>query len=358
MDSLVRALKGAYADAWREILAGAIAFDLLYFALGAAFYFVIYERRRSRLSVGRLPRYVVDPRLAYPAAPIDDARRSSKIDRRSWLLRFLWAPPLTAITTWLALPLGVYIQGQLNAWFGAPPPVDWPKWAILLCQVGVIFLVGDFGNYWNHRWMHRFPLYWSFHRVHHSAETLNYFTGDREHPLEVLPSVIIQGLFRGLGAGLVLWATGAPLISTTLPVLVALGVLWNIRTVLYHSHVPLSFGKLDYLIGGPIMHQLHHSAEAHHFSLNFGVQLYCWDWLFGTIYVPAKGEIFRLGLGLDELGPRNPHGTLKDLYFEPVMHAWHTLRPPKIPPTPQDQIVGPDFRPKDGGVTPLGETRK
>jgi sterol desaturase/sphingolipid hydroxylase (fatty acid hydroxylase superfamily) len=341
MNSLIHALEAAYADAWREIMAGAIAFDLLYFAVGAAFYFFLYERR-GRFSLLQLPRYIIDPRLAYPAAPLEHARQSSKVDRQSWVLRFLWAPPLAAIMTSLALVVGVYLQGRFNAWFGARMPVDWPEWAIMICQVSVIFLIGDFGNYWNHRWMHRFPLYWSFHRVHHSAETLNYFTGHREHPLEVFPSMIIQGLCNGFGAGLILWATGTPLVSGTLPALVALGVFWNIRTILYHSHIPLSFGKLDYLIGGPIIHQLHHSAEARHFSRNFGVQLFCWDWLFGTLYVPAKGEAFRLGLSEDELGARNPHNTLKGLYWEPMVHAWRTIfrqqtaaREDQIAPRPQ-----------------------
>jgi len=326
MDHLVQALRAAYADAWQDIISGAILFDLLYFAVGALFYFVRYERRTRRVRLHQLPRYIVDPHLLHSTAPVEHTRQSARIDRQSWLLRFLWAPPLTALTTALALVFGVFLSGKLDAWLGARPPVSWPEWAVLLCQIGAIFLVGDFGNYWNHRWMHRVPIYWSFHRVHHSAETLNYFTGNREHPLEVFPSAIIQGFWNGLGAGLVLWATGTPLMSGTLPVLVALGVVWNIRTILYHSHFPLSFGKLDYLIGGPILHQLHHSAEAQHFSQNFGVQLFCWDWIFGTIYVPAKGETFRLGLSESELGASNPHGTLKGFYWEPVGNAWQVLR--------------------------------
>jgi len=326
MESIVQALTAAYAQSWQEILSGAIIFDLVYFAAGAVFYFYLFERRTSGLKWQQLPRYIVDPHLLRPTAPIDDARQSARIDRRSWLLRFLWAPPLTALTTTLALAFGVFLSGKLDAWLGARPQVSWPEWAIQLCQVGTVFLVGDFGNYWNHRWMHRVPIYWSFHRVHHSAETLNYFTGDREHPLEVLPSVIIQGFWNGLGAGLVLWATGTSLLSSTLPALVALGVVWHIRTILYHSHFPLSFGRLDYLIGGPIMHQLHHSAESHHFSCNFSVQLFIWDWIFGTIYVPAKGETFRLGLSEEELGEANPHATLKGFYLEPIQNAWRILR--------------------------------
>jgi len=325
MDTIIEILRTAYAESWREIMAGAILFDLIYFAFGAIFYFFLYERKANGLSIKKLPQYIVDPHLVRAPSSVEDARQSAKIDRRSWLLRLLWAPPFTAIMTTLALVFGIYLTSRLNMRFGARAPVDWPEWVVLLCQVGFIFLIGDLGNYWNHRWMHRIPIYWSFHRVHHSAETLNYFTGDREHPLEVLPSVIIQGLCNGFAAGIILWMTGRPLATSTLPILIALSAIWHVRTILYHSHIPLSFGRLDYLIGGPIMHQLHHSAEAHHFSRNFGVQLFCWDWIFGTIYVPAKGESFRLGLSEDELGPRNPHATLKDLYLEPLRNAGQVL---------------------------------
>lgn len=327
MDHVIQALRSAYAESWKDIMAGAVLFDFIYFVVGGIFYFVLFERRARDVPLKRLPRYIVDPHLFRGVNSVEHARQSAKIDRQSWVLRFLWSPPFLAITTTLALAFGVFLSGQFNLWFGTRPPVDWPHWALLLSQVSVIFLVGDFGNYWNHRWMHRVPVYWAFHRVHHSAETLNYFTGDREHPLEVFPSAILQGLWNGLGAGIVLWATGTSLLSSTLPVLVGLGVVWNVRTMLLHSHFPLSFGPLDYLIGGPIMHQLHHSAEARHYSRNFGVQLMCWDWLFGTIYVPAKGETFRLGLSEDELGPNNPHRTLKSYYLEPMRYAWQILFP-------------------------------
>jgi len=325
MENIVQALKSAYDESWNEILAGAVVFDLIYFVIGGFIYLLVFERRTKEISLKSVPRYIIDPHFFGGVNPVEDARQSAKIDRQSWILRFLWAPPLLAITTTLALALGVFLSGQFNSWFGTRPAVEWPHWALLLSQVSVIFLVGDFGNYWNHRWMHRVPLYWAFHRVHHSAETLNYFTGDREHPFEVFPSAILQGLWNGLGAGIVLWSTGTPLLSSTLPVLVGLGVVWNVRNILLHSHFPLSFGPLDYVIGGPIMHQLHHSAEEHHYSRNFGVQLMCWDWLFGSIYVPEKGETFRLGLSEEELGLNNPHRTLRGYYMEPMRYAWQVL---------------------------------
>ncbi len=46
------------------------------------------------------------------------------------------------------------------------------------------FIFDDFTKYWVHRFMHKWPLLWALHKVHHSAETLNPITVYRTHPLE------------------------------------------------------------------------------------------------------------------------------------------------------------------------------
>ena len=73
------------------------------------------------------------------------------------------------------------------------------------------------------------------------------------------------------------------------------------------------------------MHQLHHSAELRHRDRNFGTQLAIFDWLFGTLYIPAAREQYRLGLNEQELGDNNPHVRLRDFYLEPAGHAWRLL---------------------------------
>ena len=45
------------------------------------------------------------------------------------------------------------------------------------------------------------------------------------------------------------------------------------------------------------------------------------DWMFGTLYVPAKDEQYRWGLNEAERGDANPHRTLRDFYCEPFRYA-------------------------------------
>jgi len=75
-----------------------------------------------------------------------------------------------------------------------------------------------------------------------------------------------------------------------------------------------------------VMHQIHHSAEVRHRDKNFSVTLGLFDWIFGTMYIPEKGEVYRWGLNEEELGDKNPHLRLKDFYLEPFQRMWMSLK--------------------------------
>ena len=44
------------------------------------------------------------------------------------------------------------------------------------------------------------------------------------------------------------------------------------------------------------MHQIHHSDNPVHYDKNYGVSLAIWDWIFGTLYIPARDETVQFGL--------------------------------------------------------------
>ena len=46
------------------------------------------------------------------------------------------------------------------------------------------FTIDDFSKYIIHRFMHKLPVLWSLHKVHHSATVLTPMTVFRTHPLE------------------------------------------------------------------------------------------------------------------------------------------------------------------------------
>ena len=152
--------------------------------------------------------------------------------------------------TFLSLGLGRYLPG----------------WVIL--PLG--FVIADFLGYWRHRALHRVPLLWRIHAVHHSDTEMNSFSDDRTHPLEWLFASGLQFLVFFVLDGSLHWT------SFTLVYLLS----WHSR--LYHSNVDTDLGPLTYLVVTPNSHRIHHSTEQRDFDRNFGTSLVIWDRLFGT----------------------------------------------------------------------------
>lgn len=61
----------------------------------------------------------------------------------------------------------------------------------------------------------------------------------------------------------------------------------------------------------PAHHQIHHSNSVEHFDRNFGSSLAVFDWLFGTLHVPAKErEKLTFGVERDGSDPHSVSGAL------------------------------------------------
>jgi sterol desaturase/sphingolipid hydroxylase (fatty acid hydroxylase superfamily) len=131
----------------------------------------------------------------------------------------------------------------------------------------VSVLVLTFLSYWAHVGLHRVPILWHIHKIHHSAVNLNCGSVYHKHFLELIlhtPAAVIASL--ALGTDLV-----APF-----------GIIFILIDFLGHSNVNLNFGKLSYLISTPQAHRIHHSRVPRHFDTNFGNQFMLWDHIFGT----------------------------------------------------------------------------
>ena len=249
--------------------------------------------------------------------------RSSRIDIvHFFLMAALWIPLTGALVT---VTLTLHVDNWLVAGFGRRGALLADGWLAGTAQFIVIFICREFGTYVAHWLLHKVPLLWSIHRAHHSAEALTFFTSARAHPLEYLHMQAGIALFGGLGGGLFLYLTGGTLQAAPILLLAASAIFFESFALAQHSHLPVSFGRLGHIFTAPVMHQIHHSAEARHRDRNYGTQLAVFDWLFGTLYIPQPGEDYRLGLNENELGANNPHIRLRDFYLEPAAHAWRLL---------------------------------
>lgn len=152
---------------------------------------------------------------------------------------------------------------------------------ILVASSLLAVLLTDFLYYWLHRLQHH-PRIWRFHAVHHAIEDLSganyahWTEGLWRIPIMTIPFALL------MPAGLPIWPLA--------------GALATLQSQYIHSPTRLHFGPLWRLVYDNRFHRIHHSMEPRHFDKNFGVNTPLWDWLFGTLYVPAKGEWPETGL--------------------------------------------------------------
>ncbi|PRP93024.1 Fatty acid hydroxylase superfamily protein [Enhygromyxa salina] len=268
------------------------------YVLGAALIAALVHVVRRRSVIGLL-RFLA-PREVW-------LRRSSLNDLALFVLNTLlysfWLlAPLSVIgqtlasKTWLALH---HSCGPIGA------PLSGPAAALGLSIT--LFVVADLGFFLGHLAMHRIPLLWEFHKVHHSAPVLQPVTVLRRHPVSIVVDGAITGLVLGPVYGLAGWLGGGQLQPWTIAGvngLLVLGLLAGFN--LQHSHVWLSFGILDRVLISPATHQLHHSADPAHHNRNFGNFLAIWDRAAGSLLVPREavepGEPAQLRFGLGDPG--------------------------------------------------------
>lgn len=131
--------------------------------------------------------------------------------------------------------------------------------------------------------MHRVPVLWRIHRLHHSTEQMDWLSNWRFHPLEILVYQLVLYVPATLLGFSAEASFGCAVVSTTLGHLAHANLRWRL-------------GPLKYLINTPEMHVWHHvHPDSGPVNRNFGVSLSVWDWIFGTAYAPDQPPA-RLGL--------------------------------------------------------------
>lgn len=139
-------------------------------------------------------------------------------------------------------------------------------------------IVLDFTRYWVHYADHRVGFLWKFHRVHHSAETLDSTTGLRMHLVDFLQLVCIPATTFGL-----LFNT-AQLEPWVLPAALAVADVFDA-----FEHANLRWSEEHWLVrawgrvfNNPLFHSWHHTRDGSLCDGNYGNTLVIWDRMFGT----------------------------------------------------------------------------
>ena len=219
------------------------------------------------------------------------AKREQKIFRKDWLTDLCYF--LGQYLVWSGLVLWVlqYFSGWLNTIVAPSFRQNVQRQSIWIQSIEVI-VFSDLIIYWGHRLQHKVDILWRFHKVHHSAETLDWLAAHREHPVD---SIYTIGLIN----------LPAFLFGFDLNVLSFVVAFRGIWAIYIHSNVRLPIGKLKNLIGSPELHHWHHDKERD--RGNYANISPIMDLIFGTYVCPPKEPDH---FGIKEEFPKNYMGQM------------------------------------------------
>ena len=214
-----------------------------------------------------------------------------------------------------------YTTHALDAVFGATDPETARAGTVIAILTALLLVLAlDFGLFFAHFLMHKIPLLWEFHKVHHSAEILTPLTVLRMHPVDMIINSWVVGICVGVVNGSYAYAYPNPADATWL-------VLSNLVVFAFyffgyhlrHSHVWIMFPKgVRQVISSPALHLIHHSTDRRHWDKNFGRIFILWDRLVGAAYIPQEREEISFGIGTEEDGQYN---SVYRLYMLPFQKA-------------------------------------
>ncbi|TGN03382.1 sterol desaturase family protein [Leptospira dzoumogneensis] len=242
--------------------------------------------------------------------------RSALLDYKYYLINtFLFALFFSYFVISGAV-VSTYISGSLFKIFGETNHLSSPGTFFIIIYSILFWLANDFGRFFAHWLLHKTFL-WEFHKLHHSAKVLNPLTVYRVHPVEAILVNSFGAICSGIitGFAVFLFPNGINMLSF-------LGVnagifVFNLYANLRHSHIGLRFPKwLSRIFLSPAQHQIHHSTDINLQNKNIGVSFAFWDILFGSLYIPEKGEAENTVFGLKEEEDSNFENLFR-IYFLP-----------------------------------------
>lgn len=198
------------------------------------------------------------------------AQSGQKIFRPGWLLDLcyffgqylVWSGLVLLVLNYFSVWLDNHISIYFRTFIESQP---------LWLQAIEVLILSDFLIYWGHRLQHKIEFLWRFHKVHHSAEALDWLAAHREHPLDSIYTIGIINL-------------PALIFGFDLNIIAAIVAFRGLWAIYIHSNVRFSIGALKILIGSPELHHWHHDKERN--RGNYANISPLMDILFGTYVCP------------------------------------------------------------------------
>jgi sterol desaturase/sphingolipid hydroxylase (fatty acid hydroxylase superfamily) len=186
------------------------------------------------------------------------------------IINFIVSLPAFALLRFLFIPAMVWLAAKNQGWqLGLGYQIAGPAWVWSV----MVFLALDYSNYIWHILLHKLPLLWRFHLVHHTDLDLDITTAFRFHFGELIASLFFRG--------------AAILLTGASPLMVLVyEIAFEAATQFHHSNTRLPFRVekiLNFLIVTPRMHGIHHSMVKKETDSNYSVIFSFWDRIHQTV---------------------------------------------------------------------------
>ncbi len=186
------------------------------------------------------------------------------------IINFIVSIPSFVLLRLLFIPLMVWLAYNNKQWeIGLNYLYNAPVWL----EAAIAFLLLDYTNYLWHIVLHKMPLMWRFHLVHHTDLDLDITTSFRFHFGELIGSVFFRG--------------AAVILIGISPLMVLIyEIAFEASNQFQHSNIKLPFRfekALNKILVTPRMHGIHHSMKKRETDSNFSIIFSFWDRLHSTI---------------------------------------------------------------------------
>ena len=205
----------------------------------------------------------------------------SKVRRqaRNFSVGGLGAAALVFAESPLIQPWARYVESQRWGLLGWIPLSPWLEAAAALVLMDYTFYV------W-HVLLHRVPVLWRFHSVHHVDLDLDASTALRFHFGELLISIPWR-------------AAQVVVLGLTPSTFFVWQIAFAVSVLFHHSNIELPI-RWEQIINRvfvtPRMHGIHHSIVAEETNSNWSSGLTIWDWLHGTLRLNVPQQEITIGV--------------------------------------------------------------
>lgn len=193
------------------------------------------------------------------------------------VINFVVSIPAFLLLRLLLIPVMVWLAMKNQSWqFGLNYLYDMDP----MVEGAIAFLLLDYSNYLWHILLHKLPILWRFHLVHHCDLDLDITTAFRFHFGELVGSVF----FRGAAVVLIGASPLAVLIYE---------IAFEAATQFHHSNLKMPFRLekvLNFFVVTPRMHGIHHSIVKQETDSNYAIVLSVWDRLHRTVRLNVHQE--------------------------------------------------------------------